>query len=61
MNDYELITAVRDSVAGVHSTTPVDQIVSRGRVKRARRRIAAGVAGALAVAVGSAFAVPTRA
>ena len=31
MNDSELITAVRESVTGVHTATPVEQIVSRGR------------------------------
>jgi hypothetical protein len=56
MNDTELITAVRESVADVHTTTPVEQIASRGRAVRARRRIASltaalGVAAAAAVAV----------
>jgi hypothetical protein len=31
MNDNELITAVRQSVAGAHTTTPVEQILRRGR------------------------------
>jgi hypothetical protein len=56
MNDAELVTSVRESVAEVHSTTPVEQIVSRGRAVRARRRIP-GVAGALAVVAGAALAV----
>lgn len=56
MNDQELITAVRESVADVHTATPVGQILSRGRAVRARRRIP-GVAAALAVAVGAAIAV----
>ena len=34
MNDDELITAVRESVSGVHTTTSAEQIVSRGRVMR---------------------------
>jgi hypothetical protein len=55
MNDSELITAVRESFTGVHSQTPVDQIVSRGRAVRARRRIP-GAAGALAVVAGAAVA-----
>lgn len=55
MNDYELLTAVRNSMAVVHSTTPVDQIVSRGRVRRARNRIPV-LAGALVVMVGTALA-----
>jgi hypothetical protein len=56
MNDYDLSTAVRESVADIHSTTPVTQIISRGRAVRARRRIP-GTAGALAVAAGAALAV----
>ena len=39
MNDNELITRVRDSVADVHTTTPVAQIISRGRAVRAVRQI----------------------
>jgi len=58
MNDNELSTAVRESVAGIHSATPVAQIISRGRAVRARRRIPR-VAGALTVAAaGTALAVP---
>ena len=56
MNDDELITAVREPFTAVHSATPVEQIVSRSRAIRARRRIP-GVAGALAVAAGTALAV----
>ena len=56
MNDGELITAVREPFTAVHSATPVEQIVSRGRAVRARRRIP-GVAAALAVAAGTALAV----
>ena len=56
MNDDELITAVREPFSAVQSTTPVEQIVSRSRTIRARRRIP-GVAGALAVAAGTAVAV----
>jgi len=58
MNDTELSTVVRESVADIHSATPVAQIISRGRAVRARRRIP-GVAGALAVAAGTALAVAT--
>jgi hypothetical protein len=58
MNDNELSTAVRESVADVHSATPVAQIISRGRAVRARRRIP-GVAGALTVTAGTALAVTT--
>jgi hypothetical protein len=56
MNDDELITAIREPFSAVHSTTPVGQIVSRGRAIRAGRRIP-GVAAALAVAAGTALAV----
>jgi hypothetical protein len=56
MNDNEVSTAVRESVADIHSTTPVAQIISRGRAVRARRRIP-GVAGALTVAAAAALAV----
>ena len=58
MNDNELSTMVRDSVADIHSATPVAQIISHGRAVRARRRIPA-VAGALAVAAGTALAATT--
>jgi hypothetical protein len=54
MNDDELITAVKESVTGVHMDIPAGQIVSRSRAIRARRRIAA-LAGALAA--GTALAV----
>ena len=56
MNDDELITVVREPFTTIHSATPVEQIVSRGRAIRARRRIPA-VAGTLAVAAGAALAV----
>ena len=56
MNDNELITAVRESFTGVHSATPVEQIVSRSRAVRVRRRIP-GLTAALAVAAGAAVAV----
>lgn len=56
MNDNELITAVRQSFTGVHSATPLEQIVTRSRRLRARRRIP-GIAAALAAAAGVAVAV----
>jgi hypothetical protein len=56
MNDDELITAVKESVADVHMNIPAEQIVSRSGAIRARRRIPA-VAGALAIAAGAALAV----
>ena len=58
MNDNELSTMVRESVADVHSAAPVAQIISRGREVRARRRIP-GVAATLVVAAGTALAVST--
>jgi hypothetical protein len=58
MNDDELTTMVCESFTGVHTTTPVEQIASRGRAVRARRRIPA-LAGALAVAaLGTASLLP---
>lgn len=56
MNDTELITAVREQRDKVLMTTPVEQIISRGRAVRARRRIP-GLAGALAVVAAAASAV----
>ena len=58
MNDDDVITAVREQRDKVHSHTPLEQIKSRGRALRARRRIP-GLAGALAVAGGTAVAVTT--
>ena len=56
MNDGQLMTAVKESLTGVHMNTPTEQIVSRGRAMRARRRIP-GLATALAVVAGVAVAV----
>jgi hypothetical protein len=56
MNDNELITLVKESVTDVHMTVPEEQIMSRGRALRARRRIPvlgvalAGAAGAVLAA-----------
>jgi hypothetical protein len=58
MNDNELITAVRESVADVHTVTPVAHVISRGRAVRARRQVPA-MAGTLAMAAGTALAVTT--
>lgn len=55
MND-ELITAVREQRNKVHMNIPVEQIISRGRTVRARRRIP-GMAGVLALAAVASFAV----
>jgi hypothetical protein len=63
MNNDELTTAVKESVAGVHMTIPADQIVSRSRAIRARRRVpvlaaAVAVTAAAVVAVTSLIAGP---
>jgi hypothetical protein len=50
MNDHDLITAVRDSFTGVHSDTPVEQIVRRSRAVRARRGVPALTAAVAVVA-----------
>jgi hypothetical protein len=55
MND-ELITALREQRGTVTMTTPVEQIISRGRAVRARRRVP-GVAAALGAAAVAAVAV----
>ena len=56
MNDDELITILREQRDKVPMSTPVEQIISRGRAVRARRRVPA-VAGALGAAAAVAFAV----
>jgi hypothetical protein len=56
MNDEELITLVRQQRANVPMTTPVEEIISRGRTVRTRRRMPA-LAAALAMAGGAAVAV----
>jgi hypothetical protein len=56
MNDDELITLVREQRTMVPMTTPVDEIIGRGRAVRARRRVPR-LAGALAAAAGAAAAV----
>ena len=55
MNDDELITAVREAVADVHATTPVEQIRRRGRTVRARRRIPGLAAVAIAAVAATAL------
>jgi hypothetical protein len=56
MNDDELITALRTQRGTVVMTTPVQQIISRGRTVRNRRRVPAA-AGSLAAAAVVAFTV----
>lgn len=61
MTDEELMTMVREQRSSVPMTTPVDQIISRGRAVRTRRRmpgIAGAVAGAAAVALAVAALLP---
>lgn len=56
MTDDELATAVRESVTSVRMTIPAEQIATRGRTIRNRRRIPL-VTGALTGAAGAALAV----
>jgi hypothetical protein len=57
MNDQDLIATMRESFTDVRSVTPVEQVVSRSRVIRARRRIPVAVAVvAVAAAAGTAVA-----
>jgi hypothetical protein len=61
MNDNELMTVLREQRGTVPMTTPVEQIISRGRAVRARHRIprvAAAVGAAAAVAVAVSMALP---
>jgi hypothetical protein len=60
MNDDELITAVREQRNKIPMTTPVEQVISRGRAVRARRRIP-GLAAALTVAAAAAVTATTLA
>jgi len=63
MNDDEVITLVREQRDTVHSVTPVEQIISRGRARRRRRLtnitrtsvLGVGVATALALVVSGSF------
>jgi hypothetical protein len=52
------LTTARDSLTGVYMTTPLDTIVRHGRARR-RRHGFTGLAGAVAVAVGTVLAVTT--
>jgi hypothetical protein len=61
MNDDELLTAVRESFTSVRSATPAEQILSRGRAVRARRRIPAVAAGLGTAAAAAATAVAVSA
>lgn len=48
MNDDRLISTVKESLAAFEMTTPEEQIISRGRAERARRRVGRGAVGVLA-------------
>jgi len=56
MNDDELATVVKASVADVHMTIPAEQIISRSRAIRNRRRIP-GLAAGMAVVAAAVLAV----
>jgi hypothetical protein len=56
MNDNELLTAVREQRNQIPMTVPVEQVISRGRQVRARRRSSA-LAAALAVTAAAVVAV----
>ncbi|HTZ30414.1 MAG TPA: hypothetical protein VMC83_40865 [Streptosporangiaceae bacterium] len=57
MNDHDLMTAMRESFTDVQSATPVEQIVSRSKAIRARRRALPGVVAVVAVAAAAGTAV----
>ena len=59
MNDDELVGAIRRSVDGLHASTPVADIIARGRAVRGRRRIA--VAASLVGVVGAGAALAATA
>jgi hypothetical protein len=56
MNDDELFAALREQRGKIHMTTPVEQIIGRGRAVRGRRRVPV-VAGALGTTAAAALAV----
>jgi hypothetical protein len=61
MNDDELIMVLRQQRGNVSMTTPLEQIIGRGRAVRARRRVpwaAASVVAAAAVAAAVGVALP---
>jgi hypothetical protein len=59
MNDDDLITLVRQQRDQLPMDVPVEQITRRGRAVRARRRVPALAAGALASAAAATLAVTT--
>jgi hypothetical protein len=57
MNDDKLTTLLREPFADAHMTTPLDQVVRRGRAVRTRRRRLRGLTGAVTLAGSTAAAV----
>ena len=57
MNDDELITLMKEPLADVHMTMPLDEVVRHGRVVQARQRRLRGLTGAVALAGSSITAV----
>jgi len=59
MNDHEVLDEVRDGLAGLHMSTPADQIIARARARRHRQRLTAAAAttATAAVAAGAALGV----
>jgi hypothetical protein len=57
MNDDDVITTVKESFTGIHTATPIEQILRRGHTVRTRRRRIAVLAGATALVAGAALAL----
>jgi hypothetical protein len=57
MTDDDLITMMRRQRSSVRMATPVEQVISRGRALRTRRRVSGLAAGALAVTAVAVLAV----
>lgn len=52
MNDVDILDRVKESLPGVHMTTPLEAIVEQGRTRRRRSRLARGaLVAAVAVAI----------
>jgi hypothetical protein len=57
MNDQDLMTAVKDSFAGVRMHTPTATVLARGQALRTRRRVRAAAGVLTTAAAGAALAV----
>jgi hypothetical protein len=57
MNDEDLITLLKEPLAGVRMTVPLDQVTRRGRTVRTRRNLQLGFTGAAALASAAIAAV----